>query len=48
MSYEHLQGMVKARDSLASEVETLSKTRDNLLVQSERLVIQVSTLGKAK
>lgn len=31
---------------MAAEVETLTKTRDNLLTQSERLVIQTTKLEK--
>merc|ERR1711937_493142 len=36
----------KSRKSMAAEVETLTKTRDNLLTQSERLVIQTTKLEK--
>lgn len=36
----------KSRTSMAAEVETLTKTRDNLLTQSERLVIQTTKLEK--
>ena len=39
--------MGKARDALTREVETLSKARDNILSQSERLHIQVSALVMA-
>ena len=31
---------------MTAEVETLTKTRDNLLTQSERLVIQTTKLEK--
>ena len=34
----------KSRTTMAAEVETLTKTRDNLLTQSERLVIQTTKL----